>query len=136
MSPAVSGRLIVTLTVTDAADSAFWYASLLEAEAVSRYRSPDGTLQTVLRDHATGLELCFVSRNADGDVFDEHRVGLDHLEFVVDSRGELDRWVSHLDRLGIPHSGVKEPTYSLAAMVTFRDPDNIQLEFYWPGALG
>ena len=33
--------------------------------------------------------------------------------------------------LGIPHSGVKEPPYTKNAMLTFRDPDNIQLEFFW-----
>lgn len=119
MSPAVSGRLIITLTVTDAARSASWDVSVLEAKAVSHYRGPDGTLQIVLRDHSTGLELCLASRKAGGDVFDEQRVGLDHLEFVVDSRVELDRWASHLDDLRKSHSGVKEPTYSPAAMVTF-----------------
>lgn len=135
MSPAVSGRLIVALTVTDVARSQSWYAALLGAEAVSHYRSPDGTLQAVLRDHISGLELCLISRNSvSDDLFDEHRVGLDHLEFVVDSREELDLWASHLDLLGVWHSGVKEPAYSPAAMITLRDPDNIQLEFYWPGA--
>ena len=35
------------------------------------------------------------------------------------------------DELGIPHSGVKELDYTPNAMLTFRDPDNIQLEFLW-----
>ena len=40
---------------------------------------------------------------------------------------ELDEWAEKLDRLGIQHSGVKEPEYTRNAMLTFSDPDNIQL---------
>ncbi len=35
------------------------------------------------------------------------------------------------DELGIAHSDVKELDYTPNAMLTFRDPDNIQLEFLW-----
>jgi hypothetical protein len=43
----------------------------------------------------------------------------------------LDEWVAHLDALGVAHSGITEPSYTRNAMLTFRDPDNIQLEFFW-----
>jgi glyoxylase I family protein len=33
--------------------------------------------------------------------------------------------------MGVEHSGVKEFDYTPNAMLTFRDPDNIQLEFFW-----
>lgn len=56
------------------------------------------------------------------------------MEFLVPSRTALDDWAEHLDRIGVVHSGIKEPEYGSAAMVTLRDPDNIQLEFYWPGS--
>ncbi|HXL88115.1 MAG TPA: hypothetical protein VN969_03880 [Streptosporangiaceae bacterium] len=36
-----------------------------------------------------------------------------------------------LDELGITHSGIKGPSYTSNAMITFRDPDNIQLEFFF-----
>ena len=65
------------------------------------------------------------------EAFDELRAGLDHLEFLVADRADLDTWAEQLDRLGIAHSGVKEPAYTSNAMLTFRDPDNIQLEFFW-----
>ncbi len=32
---------------------------------------------------------------------------------------------------GSRHSGVKELEYTPNAMLTFRDPDDIQLEFFW-----
>ena len=35
----------------------------------------------------------------------------------------------------IPHSGVKELDYTTNSMLTFRDPDNIQLEFFWRAPL-
>jgi catechol 2,3-dioxygenase-like lactoylglutathione lyase family enzyme len=69
-----------------------------------------------------------------GDAFSETRIGLDHLEFFVPTRGDLEDWASRLDSLGVAHSGVKTPTESKNAMVTFRDPDNIQLEVFFDGA--
>lgn len=135
MIPKVTGQIVAIFTVRDAAMSASWYQSLFAAEETSRYLSPDGTLQVTLRDPSAGFELCLVSRPdlPPHDRFDEHRVGLDHLEFFVASRDELDRWVVRLDELGVAHSGVKQPDYASTAMLTFRDPDNIQLEFFWPG---
>jgi catechol 2,3-dioxygenase-like lactoylglutathione lyase family enzyme len=73
-----------------------------------------------------------------GDGFSEFRTGLDHLEFLVPRREDLHEWAGRLDDLGVPHSGVKAPGYTPNAMVTFRDTDNIQLEFFWraPAELG
>jgi glyoxylase I family protein len=84
-----------------------------------------------LAEQFSGVELCLVDHQSRQATFDEFQIGLDHLEFLVAHRGELDTWVARLDELGIPHSGVKEPPYTANAMVTFRDPDNIQLEFFW-----
>jgi hypothetical protein len=62
------------------------------------------------------------------DPFSEFRTGLDHLEFEVADRDELERWEQRLTELGIAHSGIKDH------LVTFRDPDNIQREFFWAKA--
>ncbi|MBV9822887.1 MAG: VOC family protein [Actinobacteria bacterium] len=61
-----------------------------------------------------------------GDRFDENRVGLDHISFVVGSLAELTETVRVLDERGVPHAGIKDigPNYILE----FRDPDNIALE--------
>jgi hypothetical protein len=53
------------------------------------------------------------------------------LEFLVDRRNDLDEWAERLNELGIPHSGVTHLDYTPNRMLTFRDPDNIQLEFFW-----
>ena len=83
------------------------------------------------------LVLCLVGHAANaGERFSEFHTGLDHLEFLVAEHDELQRWAERLDGLGIEHSGVKVLSYSQNAMITFRDPDGIQLEFLLAGPLG
>jgi catechol 2,3-dioxygenase-like lactoylglutathione lyase family enzyme len=101
-------------------------------DETSRYVQPDGHVAQVhLAEPLSGVELCLVDHRSRQAAFDEFRTGLDHLEFLVAHRDDLDAWVTRLDELGIRHTGVKEPSYTSNAMVTFRDPDNIQLEFFW-----
>ncbi|MGD0555581.1 MAG: VOC family protein [Streptosporangiaceae bacterium] len=129
--PRIAGQIVI-LTVTDVDRSAAWYCDLLGMDETGRYVQPDGHLaQVCLAEQFSGVELCLVDHQSRQATFDEFQIGLDHLEFLVAHRGELDTWVARLDELGIPHSGVKEPPYTANAMVTFRDPDNIQLEFFW-----
>jgi hypothetical protein len=82
------------------------------------------------------VELCLVSSPSQPEErFGEFRTGLDHLEFVVATRDQLDHWAHRLDQLGIAHSGVKAPDYTVNPMITFRGPDNIHLEFFWPALI-
>jgi len=129
--PRIAGQVVI-LTVSDADRSASWYRDLLGMDEISRYVQPDGHVAQVhLLERLSSVELCLVDHRSGQDGFDEFRIGLDHLEFLVAHRDDLDAWVARLDELGIRHSGVKEPPYTPNAMVTFRDPDNIQLEFFW-----
>ena len=64
------------------------------------------------------------------DVFDEFRIGLDHIAFGCASREELESWPARLDALGIEHGEIVDRSYG--AGLAFRDPDNIQLEFFLP----
>jgi glyoxylase I family protein len=129
--PRIAGQVVI-LTVSDAGRSAAWYCDLLGMDETSRYVQPDGHVALVhLAEQSSGVELCLVAHQSGQAAFDEFRIGLDHLEFLVVHRDDLDTWVARLDELGVRHSGVKEPSYTPNAMVTFRDPDNIQLEFFW-----
>ena len=129
--PRIAGQVVI-LTVSDADRSAAWYRDLLAMDETSRYTQPDGHVALIhLADPLSGVELCLVNHRSGQAAFDEFRIGLDHLEFLVAHRNDLDTWVTRLDELGISHSGIKEPSYTSNAMVTFRDPDNIQLEFFW-----
>jgi glyoxylase I family protein len=133
--PDIAGQVLI-LTVTDVDRSAAWYRELLAMSETGRYVEPEGHVaQVCLVEPGTGLELCLVAHRRSSGAFDEFRAGLDHVEFLVARRDDLDAWASRLDELGIPHSGVKEPSYTANAMVTFRDPDNIQLEFFWRAGL-
>ena len=67
-----------------------------------------------------------------GDRFDEDRVGLDHLSFMVESRAALDEAIRVLDERGVPRGEVRELTSFGICVLPFRDPDNIQLEFTSP----
>jgi glyoxylase I family protein len=64
----------------------------------------------------------------EGDTFDEYRLGLDHIAFGCTSRDELESWPARLDELGITHGGIVDAFYGSG--LAFRDPDNIQLEFF------
>lgn len=83
-------------------------------------------------DPASGLELCLVGPARSEEPFDDHLAGLDHLELLVDDYETLLAWVEHLDSHDVTHSGANAPEHSRAAMVTFRDLDNIQLELFCP----
>src|SRR6204780_4583031 len=129
--PRIAGQVVI-LTVSNADRSAAWYCDLLGMDETSRYVQPDDHVALLrLAEAVSGVELCLVDHRSGHAAFDEFRIGLDHLEFLGAHRDELDTWVARLDELGIRHSGVKEPSYTSNAMVTFRDPHNIQLEFFW-----
>jgi glyoxylase I family protein len=130
--PSITGVLYVGLSVRDVRRSSAWYTKRLGSETVRESIYSDGPLSEVLlREQNTGFLLGLLAhRSNPGEPFSEFRTGLDHVEFGVASREELQAWVARLDGLAISHSGIKDRPGG--ALVTFRDPDNIQLEFYWP----
>lgn len=65
---------------------------------------------------------------ADTTTFNERRLGLDHLAFACSDRAEIEQWRARLDELGIANGGVVDAAYGSA--LSFRDPDNIALEFF------
>jgi glyoxylase I family protein len=131
--PSITGRVEVCLTVRDPVLSAAWYAELLGMQTQYDHTSDDGQMRYIcLVEPSSLFVLCLVGHaRSTGEPFTEFRTGLDHLEFVVASRDDLEQWAERLNELGVPHSGVKNLDYTANAMLTFRDPDNIQLEFFW-----
>ena len=136
--PSISGRIEVNLTVRDPGISAAWYSELLSMQTLYDFVAPDGRMHYVcLREPESELVLCLVGHAENtGEPFNEVHTGLDHLEFIVDSRDDLHGWATRLDDLGMAHSGVKTPSHTRNAMLTFRDPDQIQLEFFWRSPSG
>jgi glyoxylase I family protein len=100
------------LTVSNLQRSIEWYERLFESPPVAvsdadNYRAALW-YEPMFAIHENQHQL-------KGDVFDEFRIGLDHIAFGCASREELEI----LDR-------------SYGAGLAFRDPDNIQLEFFLP----
>lgn len=67
---------------------------------------------------------------ADDDRFSERRIGVDHLAFAVEERSTLDQLVERLQAEGAETAGVEHDPVLDKDYVAFRDPDNVQWEFY------
>ena len=130
----ISGLHHLGLTVNDVEVSAAWYEEILGFERVGEYASPDGERRKAfLRHPHLNVRLGLAQhRSGSGTRFDETRIGLDHLAFGVDSGAELLEWHERLAARGVPHTPVA-PANSIpgAAVLVFRDPDNIQLELFF-----
>jgi catechol 2,3-dioxygenase-like lactoylglutathione lyase family enzyme len=77
-----------------------------------------------------------------GEPFVETRTGLDHAGFAVAARADLEAWQAHLEANGVvravqadrplTQSPIADRPYG--SVLTFRDPDNIQLELFAPAS--
>lgn len=65
------------------------------------------------------------------DRFTEFRIGLDHLAFTAPTEEALQALADKLSASGIETQGV-EQYHTGNKYVAFRDPDNIQLEYWLP----
>ncbi len=71
---------------------------------------------------------------AAGDRFDPDRVGLDHLSFGVASRADLEQAVRLFDESGVTHGAITRLPSAGVDILSFEDPDGIQLELTAPVA--
>lgn len=120
----------VAVTVTDLAVSRPWYERLFGSSPV--LDEDTGAFHHVVFALGSGT-LLGLHTHPEGDTglrFDERNPGLDHIAFGCASRAELEQWADRLDELGIEHGGVVDAHYGSG--VSFRDPDNIALEFFAP----
>lgn len=115
----------IILTISDVAKSRAFYGGLLGFE---------------LNDFADGFYfgvggvaffLFPSSKPIPQDRFSEFRIGLDHLAFAAPSHEALIAFADKLIAAGVETKGVE--TYHTGHLyVAFRDPDNIQLEYWLP----
>ena len=121
----------VAVTVSDLAASVEWYTRLFGAPPVLDEDEESGTFHHAV--FALGGGTMFGVHTHTGATpsnrFDERQVGLDHIAFGC-TADELDQWRRRLDDLGIAHGGIKTASYGSG--LSFRDPDNIALEFFAP----
>lgn len=113
----------IKLTVSDLEKSKQFYAKLPGFKVVAYH--PDfimfscGNFYLGLTTHLGELTL---------EKFSEHNVGLDHIAFEVSSKNDLDEALEFFEKEKIEHGEIKELSNG-TCVLSFRDPDNIQLEF-------
>jgi glyoxylase I family protein len=79
-----------------------------------------------------GIPCWFAQWKKDNnDRFDEKRVGLDHIAFKLETLEELQKVINRLIEMKVPNAGL-ERFAGKYPYVAFRDPDNIQTEFFIP----
>lgn len=122
----------VAVTVSDITTSVAWYNRLFGAQAV--LDQDTGPFRQVV--YAIGGGMLFglhVFPDGDRSVsFNPRRPGLDHVAFNCADRAELERWQDRLNELDIKHGGIVDAHYGCG--LSFRDPDDIALEFFAPPA--
>jgi glyoxylase I family protein len=125
------------LTVRDVETSAAWYVEVLGFHRAGEFAAPDGSRRKIFLRHGDLAVRVGLTEHRDGskDAFDETRIGLDHLAFAVTDRAALDTWARRLDAAGVVRSPIAPAnTVAGAAVLVFRDPDNIQLELFFDPA--
>jgi catechol-2,3-dioxygenase len=120
----------VALTVSDLGRSVPWYQKLFGTEPVLDEETGSFRHVVWLVGGQTLVGLHQFPDPADDLPFNERRVGLDHLAFQCSERSELEQWAEHLEALGIAHGGIVDAGYGSG--LSFRDPDQIALEFFAP----
>jgi glyoxylase I family protein len=128
--------------VTDVARSRQFYTSLLGFEVAVESPPPgDPAAAEVFKILFGG---CVMIRGnllmglrpmaPESDRFDPDRVGLDHLSFSVASRADLDRAIQLFDEQGVTHGEITTlPSFGIDVL-SFEDPDGVQLELTAPAA--
>jgi glyoxylase I family protein len=126
--PEVRAFSHIAFTVTNLEASAVWYERLLGAVRATIGGDDGHSYAVLVAPNGVIVGLHNHSSTQYEDEFSEARVGLDHVAFAVADMAELDEWRERLEGLGIAHSGIIESPSG--HHLNFRDPDNIQLEFF------
>jgi catechol 2,3-dioxygenase-like lactoylglutathione lyase family enzyme len=119
----------VAVTVTDLERSRPWYNALFETDPV--LDEDTGSFHHVV--WLLGSTLYGIHQHPNptsSEPCDELRPGLDHVAFGCASRADLEAWAEKLNALGVAHGGIVDAPYGSG--LSFRDPDNIPLEFFAP----
>jgi catechol-2,3-dioxygenase len=120
----------VAVTVSSLDKSVPWYETLLGSKPVLDEDTGPFRHVVFLVGGGALLGLHGFPDLASSEAFNERRPGLDHVGFACANRGELETWQARLDELGIAHGGIVDAGYGSG--LSFRDPDNIALEFFAP----
>ena len=130
------------LTVTDVARSRQFYTSLLGFEVAVESPPPDDPAAAEVFKILFGgcvmirgnLLMGLRPMAPESDRFDPDRVGLDHLSFSVASHADLQQAIQLFDEHGVTHGEITTlPSFGIDVL-SFEDPDGMQLELTAPTA--
>lgn len=135
MSKLKTGTLShMVLTVNDIEQSREFYTTVLGFDVIKEIPDRNRVIMTN-GDVTLGIGLPPDPDQAPkSDSFSEHRVGLDHASFSVESHDSLLEAARLFDENNVSHGEIKDlraagiPLY----VMSFRDPSNIQLELAAP----
>ena len=135
-----SGFHHVRLTVNDVAQSKAFYEQVfgwpVAADASAAVgepgvsESPEQLYGGVVFQTPQGT--LFGLRPVGSARFDSANTGLDHVSFAVESRADLERAAEALDGAGIAHGKVIDLADFGLAILSFQDPDDINIELTAP----
>ena len=131
----------VRITVTDIARSKAFYSTLFgrdpQIDATDQIDEPGAT-----EDPARFFGGCIFEIEGQlfglrpvadaGDRFDSTRVGLDHVSFAVPTKADLTAAAERLDAAGVVNGGVTSLTGHGMSILSFQDPDDVNLELLAP----
>ena len=117
----------VSLSVRNLEVSNEWYQRVLGLKTMVPPFEREHYRETILTTGSVGLCLQQHFDNS-GDEFSEHRTGLDHLAFSIETQDEYDAWLAHFKNEGVEYW--EQNAQNFGPMVVFRDPDNVQLELH------
>ncbi len=120
----------VALTVSDLPRSVSWYRQLFDKDPVLDEDTGPFRHVVWMIGNGTLVGLHQHANLQSAEPASEFRPGLDHLAFACADRPDLEACKQRLDDLGIPNGGIVDASYGSG--VSFRDPDNIPLEFFAP----
>jgi catechol-2,3-dioxygenase len=113
-----------TLTVLDINVTRKFYEELFDTKIPADNKYSFSLLEV-------GVPCWFVQwpENKKRDVFNEKRVGLDHIAFEIETIDELKKVIERLNIMKVKNAGL-EYFAGKYPYVCFRDLDNIQMEFF------
>ena len=127
--PSFSKVSHISFSATDAEASAAFWRRVFGFSELDRVQG-DGWRAILLIHPQTSTIIELQQHDANqGEQFDPARTGFDHLGLKVDARHELEIWQAHFEQLGVPHTPTVHRDHG--SVLTFKDPDGIQLELFY-----
>jgi glyoxylase I family protein len=119
----------LAVTVSDLGRSRDWYQKLFDrAPVLDEDTGPFHHVVWLLGGTLLGIHQHAGAKSK--EPMDEKKPGLDHIAFGCANRAELEQWEKRLNDLGVTNGGIVDAPYGSG--LSFRDPDNIALEFFAP----